>query len=113
MELRSPDPSLNPYLSFALIIAAGLDGIENKADLPPAIDADLYTADEQITKGLELLPDSLNKAIFLAENSDFVKNITGEELLSKYLSVKKSEFNDFINVADKEKFYTERYFNII
>jgi glutamine synthetase len=113
MELRSPDPSLNPYFSFALLIAAGLDGIENDTKLPPAIDADLYTADTHITQTLEMLPDSLEKAIFLAENSDFVKVTLGEELLIKYLAIKKSEANDFAITSDKRKFYTERYFNLI
>jgi len=85
MELRSPDPSLNPYLAFSLLIAAGLDGIENQIPLPPAVDADLYTADESITKSLTLLPNTLDKAIALAKGSDFVKSVLGEELLARYL----------------------------
>ena len=112
MELRSPDTSLNPYLAFALILAAGLDGIDNGLNLPPAIDADLYTANESVTKDLELLPDSLKKALVLAENSDFVKSVIGEEMLFKYLAVKKAEADDFNAAQDKEKFYNERYFNI-
>jgi len=113
MELRSPDPSLNPYLAFSLIIAAGLDGIENKMILPPAVDADLYTADDGVTKPLAQLPDSLNKAIAFAENSPFVKNVIGQELLSKYIAVKKTEAGDFAGVKDKAGFYQERYFNVI
>lgn len=89
MELRSPDPSLNPYLAFALIIAAGLDGIEKDIVLPPSVDVDLFTADESVTKELTPLPNSLDKAVYLAENSDFVKRTIGEELLSKYLAIKK------------------------
>jgi glutamine synthetase len=113
MELRSPDPSLNPYLSFALIIAAGLDGIENEISLPPAIDADLYTADDNLAKTLTALPDSMDAAIALAENSSFVKSVIGEELLLKYLVIKKSEAGDFAASKDKELFYKERYFGII
>ena len=113
MELRSPDPSLNPYLSFALIISAGLDGIENNMVLPPAVDEDLFTADENVTKALALLPDSLDKAVAMAENSEFVKKIVGEELLSKYLILKKKEAGDFAAAEDKERFYRERYFNIV
>jgi len=112
MELRSPDPSSNPYLAFSLIIAAGLDGIENKITLPPAVDADLYTADAGVTKPLAQLPDSLDKAIALAENSEFVKNVIGEELSSKYIAVKKTEAGDFAAVKDKAEFYRERYFNV-
>jgi len=113
MELRSPDPSLNPYLSFALLIAAGLDGIENQLSLPPAVDADLFAAGKDVIGTLAALPDSLDKAIALAENSGFIKKILGEELLSKYISIKKSEAMDFSNAKDKEKFYKERYFSII
>ena len=113
MELRSPDPSLNPYLAFTLLISAGLDGIENKMALPPAVDADLYTADENITKPLDLLPDSLDKAVSLAENSDFVKNVIGEELLSKYLAAKKAEAADFNFAENKMSFYRDRYFRAL
>ncbi|MCL1963838.1 MAG: glutamine synthetase family protein [Firmicutes bacterium] len=113
MELRSPDPSLNPYLVFALIIAAGLDGIEKETALPPAVDADLYMADESITKALALLPGSLDQAIGLAENSKFVKSVIGEELLLKYLAVKKAEAADFHAAEDKARFYRERYFSVI
>jgi glutamine synthetase len=113
MELRSPDPSINPYLSFALIIAAGLDGIENNITLPPAIDADLFTADSSVTDTLEILPNSLKNAIALTENSAFVKSVTGEELLSRYIAIKKAEAKDFALVKDKGQFYKERYFNII
>ena len=113
MELRSPDPSLNPYLAFALIIAAGLDGIENNAILPPAVDEDLYTADENITKTLARLPDSLEKAIVLAENSAFVKSVIGEELFLKYVAIKKAEADDFAAAEDKTGFYKERYFSVL
>jgi glutamine synthetase len=113
MELRSPDPSINPYISFALIIAAGLNGIENNTSLPPAIDADLFTADSSITATLEMLPNSLKNAIGLAENSAFIKSVTGEELLSRYIAIKKAEAKDWVLVKDKGQFNKERYFNII
>jgi len=113
MELRSPDPSLNPYLGFALIISAGLDGIENNMALPPPVDEDLYTADENITRNLAQLPATLEKAIALAENSSLAKNVLGELLLSKYIEIKKAEAKDFASAKDKEQFYNERYFNII
>ncbi|HHU18093.1 MAG TPA: glutamine synthetase, partial [Clostridiales bacterium] len=113
MELRSPVPSLNPYLAFALVIAAGLDGIEKDIALPPSVDVDLFMADESVTKDLTPLPDSLDKAIYLAENSDFVKRTIGEELLSKYLAIKKIEAGDYAAARDKAKFYRERYFNAI
>ncbi|MCL2108833.1 MAG: glutamine synthetase family protein [Oscillospiraceae bacterium] len=91
MELRSPDPSMNPYLSFALLIAAGIDGIERKTALPPAVDADLYTADTAVTSKLQLLPDSLEKALDLAKNSFLVRTTIGNDLLQKYITLKESE----------------------
>jgi len=91
MELRSPDPSINPYLAFALIIAAGLEGIEKNLTLPPAVDADLYTADESVTGSLALLPGSLDQAVRLAENSPFVKAVIGRDILSRYVEFKKEE----------------------
>jgi len=113
MELRSPDPSLNPYLAFTLIVAAGLDGVENKLTLPPPVDVNLYTADASIIQTLVPLPNSLDRAMMLAENSDFVKNVVGEELLSKFLDSKKAEAADFIAAEDKIKFYRERYFDVV
>jgi len=113
MELRSPDPSLNPYLAFALIIAAGLDGIERHLALPDAVDVDLYTADEGVTKALVPLPDGLDKAITLAENSSFVRGVVGEELLSKYIALKKSEAAAFAAAENKAKFDREKYFEVM
>lgn len=113
MELRSPDPSINPYIAFALIISAGLDGIKENMKLPPAVDENLYTANESITKELVSLPDSLEKALTLAEESSFVKNVVGDDLLSRYLAVKRSVISDFVCAKDKLAFYKERYFNVI
>jgi len=113
MELRSPDPSVNPYLAFALILTAGLDGIENNLSLQPPVDADLYTADESVTGKLLPLPGSLAQAIRLARGSEFVKSLLGEELLSKYLAVKEAEAAAFDAAEDKIEFYRERYFEVI
>ncbi len=112
MELRSPDPSLNPYLAFALIMAAGLDGIEKALPLPSSVDEDLYTAEETILGQLIKLPDNLESAIRLAENSDLVKDVMGEELLFKYLTIKKEEVAAFGEAEDKAEFYRERYFSV-
>lgn len=113
MELRSPDPSINPYLAFALIMGAGLTGIKSKMELPQTVDVNLYTADESITKTLTKLPDSLDKAIELAKGSSLVKSIIGEELLSRILFFKEEEAKAFNEASDKAKFYRERYFNVI
>jgi glutamine synthetase len=112
MELRSPDPSMNPYLAFALIMAAGLEGIETNLALLPAVDVDLYAADDRFTKPLALLPDSLARAIELAENSPIVKAVIGEELLSRFIAFKKEESTAFAAAEDKAVFYKERYFGV-
>ena len=117
MELRSPDPSLNPYLAFALIISAGLDGIERNLPLLPAINSDLYTAENNITKDLIQLPGTLEKAIELAEKSVFIRGVTGERLFSKYIELKKIEAKDFAPASrsgeeGKINFYKEKYFNV-
>lgn len=75
MELRSPDPEANPYLAFALLIHAGLDGIEQKMTLPTPIDCDLYRAPSEVTEGLDTLPASLSEAIDLARESAFIQSI--------------------------------------
>lgn len=113
MELRSPDPAINPYLSVALILTAGLDGIERGVSLSPSVDADLYTADSEVVKELVRLPASLDEAITLAESSSMVRNVLGEALFEKYLTLKKEEAAEFASAADKEIFCRERYFSVI
>jgi len=113
MELRSPDPSVNPYLAFALIIAAGLDGIENELQLPQPMDIDLYTAPDSITSNLAHLPESLGEAVSLARNSTFITSVFGEELLAKYIAIKENEAAAFASTKDKSAFYKERYFSLI
>lgn len=113
MELRSPDPAVNPYLAFALILAAGLDGVERGLTLPPTVDADLYTAGEDVTRNLTRLPASLEEAISLARESELVKRVVGESLLEKYLAVKEREAAEFAAAEDREAFYAARYFSQI
>ena len=72
-ELRSPDPSANPYLAFALLIYAGLYGIQNKLTPPPAADINLFTADADTLKNFKKIPDSLENAISVMRESSFIK----------------------------------------
>ena len=72
-ELRSPDPSANPYLAFALLIYAGLYGYKNGLFLPPVSDIDFFRADKSVTDGYKQLPCSIEQAIAAAKNSAFVK----------------------------------------
>jgi len=113
MELRSPDPSLNPYLAFALILAAGLDGVERNLSLPPALDADLYAADPSVTGNLPRLPGSLQEAIRMAGSSAFVKAVLGEEVSGRYLRLKTEEAEAWEAADDPGAFFYDRYFRII
>lgn len=78
MELRSPDPAANPYIVYALIIYAGLDGI--KRNLKPAVpcNCNLFTADSAVTDSLTNLPDTIEKARNIAKNSEFIKRVLPE-----------------------------------
>ncbi len=73
IELRSPDPLVNLYAAYSLLIYAALDGIENGLEPPEAIDINLYTADEALTNRLDRLPESLEEAMNAARKSDFVR----------------------------------------
>ena len=83
-ELRSADPGVNPYLAFALLIHAGLDGIEAGLPLPPSADLNLFTASEEILRGFERLPTSLKEANALALHSDFARRTVPEAIIAAY-----------------------------
>lgn len=83
-ELRSPDPSANPYLAFALLIYAGLYGIKNKLELPEASDINLYKADESVLAGYDKLPESLEEAKKIAKSSEFIKEHLPEMMIKVY-----------------------------
>ena len=91
MELRSPDPSVNPYLAFALILTAGLEGIEQKMELPEPMDIDLFSAGDEVTDGLPRLPRSLEEAIALAERSELVRSVLGKGFLNRYIRAKREQ----------------------
>lgn len=83
-ELRSPDPLCNPYLAFALLIRAGLDGIRQNAVLPEAADFNLYTAPAEITAKYQKLPETLAAAKAAAKRSDFVAQCLPDTLIRNY-----------------------------
>ena len=83
-ELRSPDPSSNPYLAFALIIYAALDGVKTNMQLPAPVDANLFTADSSLRDRLEKLPLSLAEAKEIAAGSSFLKEHLPDRILSIY-----------------------------
>ena len=84
IELRSPDPLTNPYLAFALLIYAGLDGIERKILPPEPLNINLFKADKEITKQLKTLPMTVMEAFQCASNSDFINKILPKTYLETY-----------------------------
>lgn len=97
IELRSPDPMANPYLVNAVTLAAGLDGIERKLELPPEATAEtLKLTDRQMVEaGYAPLPRSLKEALDVFENSQFMKDALGEHIHSFFLKKKRDEWHKF------------------
>ncbi len=97
IELRSPDPMANPYLVNAVTLAAGLDGIERKLELPPEATAEtLKLTDRQMVEaGYAPLPRSLKEALDVFEDSQFMKDALGEHIHSFFLKKKRDEWHKF------------------
>ena len=83
-ELRSPDPICNPYLAFALMIHAGLDGIRNAMALPPAADINFFSAPESVKAAFRTLPKTLSEAKNAAAESAFLRRILPEAIIESY-----------------------------
>jgi glutamine synthetase len=109
VEYRAPDPACNPYLAYALILAAGLKGIEKGYELPPgAEDAVWLLSDaERRDLGITALPDSLDGAIKAMEGSELVAETLGEELYEFFLRNKRSEWDDYRRTVTR--FELDRY----
>lgn len=84
IELRSPDPSANPYLCYALLIHAGLDGIRSGLKPASALDVNLFQAEASLTRKLDKLPQSHQEAWEMTERSDFVKRLLPESVIKAY-----------------------------
>jgi len=104
-EFRACDPACNPYLTFAAMLHAGLDGIERKYRVPEPMEQNLYhlTAAERKEKGIDVLPDSLGHAISFTEKSELVRKVLGEHIFPRFIELKKKEWNDYrIQVSQYE-----------
>ncbi len=97
VELRCPDPACNPYLAFSVMLAAGLEGIDKKYPLPPAVEPNIYhmAMEERERRGLASLPGNLFQAISETEKSQFIKDLLGEHILSRFLFNKRKEWDDY------------------
>ena len=112
-EYRAPDPACNPYLAFAVMLAAGLKGIENNYPLPEPVEVDIYhmSRPEREKLGIQELPGSLHEAIVEVENSALVKEALGNHIHNKFLENKKIEWDAYrMHVSNYE---IERYLPIL
>jgi glutamine synthetase len=113
MELRSPDPVSNPYTTFALLLNAGLDGIEKNLELSEPVDFNIYTLSNNELCSLKFLPENLKEALDILSQSDFARNILKEEMINKYLSIKLNEWKMYTSNANKEAIEKQMYFKIV
>jgi len=97
IEFRSPDPACNPYLAFAVMLSAGLKGVEENYSLPEPLERDVYSMSLQDRKdlGVEHLPGSLIEAIEIAEKSEFLKDALGEHIFSNLITSKHIEWDEY------------------
>ena len=112
VELRSPDPTANPYLALAACLKAGLAGIRDNEALPPSIDVNIYKLSdkERGYLGIKSLPISLNEAINIGKKSEFIKELLGEKFASSYFAAKEQEYGEYrrtINQWEIEKYLIE------
>jgi glutamine synthetase len=97
VELRSPDPACNPYLAFSVMLAAGLDGIRRGLELPPDVTDNIYemSEEERTTLGIEQLPESLNEAVNVMDQSDLVREALGDQVFEWFIRNKRMEWQDY------------------
>jgi glutamine synthetase len=103
IELRSPDPSANPYLAFAVCLAAGLDGIKNKLTPPDSIDKNIFSMskEEKDAFCIKSLPVNLEEAVKELESSEFIKSVLGSHTSKRYIESKKEEWNRYMTQITK------------
>jgi glutamine synthetase len=97
MELRCPDPSCNPYLTFAALLQAGLEGIEKGYELPEPMERNLYdlSPTERHELGVDHLPETLGEAIEELAQSELVEKALGEHIFPRYVDLKREEWEDY------------------
>jgi glutamine synthetase len=113
IEFRSPDPACNPYLAFAVMLAAGLRGIEENYPLPDPVEEDIYEMDEaaRLKAGIESLPGNLFEAIKEVEKSELVRETLGDHIFNKFIENKKLEWDSYRTHVSR--FEIEKYLPIM
>lgn len=112
VELRSPDSTANPYLALAACLKAGVEGIKNSEPLQSGINVNIYKLSdrEREALGIKSLPISLNEALKIAKQSDFVTELLGERFKENYIAAKEKEYNEYrktINQWEIENYLTQ------
>ena len=97
IELRCPDPACNPYLAFAVMLRAGLDGIKNDLTPPEPVEEDIYSLDDEslVQKNIDILPTSLAEALDALKKDKVLQEVLGEHLFERYIDVKTKEWDEF------------------
>jgi glutamine synthetase len=97
VEYRAPDPACNPYLTFSVMLAAGLKGIEEEYPVPPSVEGNVFamSPEEREARGIKTLPGSLGEAITLAENSTLLRETLGEHIFTSFIRNKKIEWEQY------------------
>jgi glutamine synthetase len=113
VELRTPDSATNPYLAFAVTLAAGLKGIEQGYELPDAAEDDVWalTDGERQALGIEPLPTNLSEAIRRMEGSELVAETLGEHVFDFFLRNKRAEWLDYRR--EVTPFELDRYLSVL
>ena len=109
LELRSPDPSANPYLAFTAILAAGMDGIERSIEPPAAVEENIYQMgeEEKTRRGIEPLPSSLEQTINALESDRVISSALGAETTKYLIQAKREEiaaFNQSVTSWERERY---------
>jgi glutamine synthetase len=96
-EIRCPDPACNPYLTFAALLHAGLEGIERGYELPPPMESNLYKlrAEERKERGIVALPETLGEAIDALAESELARKALGDHVFDSYVKLKRAEWDDY------------------
>lgn len=113
IEFRSPDPSCNPYLAFAVMLGAGLKGIENKYELPAPVEEDIFEMNlaERKAHGITDLPGNLYAAILTTEKSELVREVLGDHVFNKFIENKRIEWDGYRTHVSQ--FELDKYLSIL
>jgi glutamine synthetase len=112
-EIRCPDPACNPYLTFAALLHAGLEGIEQGYELPDPMETNLYhlTAEQRKERGITSLPETLGEAIDELSESELAKKALGPHIFDRYIELKRKEWDDYrVQLTEWER---DRYLAVL